>query len=120
MKNINKIYILGAGVTGLALGKFLSEKGIEVEIFEKEKIIGGLSRTTKWKNFNVDFGPHIFHTVDKELEKLWEKEFGNLFVKQDFWCKNIKGSDFKRFYDYPLSYESINEYPASLKNKILY
>jgi sialic acid synthase SpsE/protoporphyrinogen oxidase len=119
MKARRRAYILGAGVSGLATGWMLSKHGWEVSLFEKEPWYGGLAFTRKWDEFDLDFGPHIYHTVSKELEELWEREFGDLFVKGEFWCKNVKGENFDEHYDYPLSYEAILGYPSGLRDKIL-
>lgn len=115
-----KAYILGAGVSGLVTGWKLIEQGWDVEIIEKDPFYGGMARTWKWGDFLMDLGPHIYHTPDSQLEKLWKKEFGDLFAKGSFWCKNVKGTSFDHYYDYPLSYESISRYPSELKQKILY
>jgi len=113
-----KAYILGAGVSGLVTGWKLLERGWSVKIFEREPFYGGMARTWRWGDFLLDVGPHIYHTPDSQLVEFWEKEFGDLFVKRDFWCKNVKGANFDAYYDYPLSYESIAGYPAELRRKI--
>ena len=114
-----KAYILGAGPIGLITGWKLLENGWTVDIYEKENIVGGMCRTWKWGEFLVDTGPHIYHTPDKELALFWEDEFGDLFVKGEFWCKNVSGKNFDEYWDYPLSWESISRYPSDLKKKIL-
>ena len=115
-----KAYILGAGASGLVAGWKLLERGWDVEIIEKEPSCGGMARSWQWRDFIVDVGPHIYHTPDPQLAKFWEREFGDLFIKGDFWCKNVKGESFDEHYDYPLSYESISRYPSELKKKILF
>lgn len=115
-----KVYILGAGASGLVTGWKLLEHGWDVELIEKEPFYGGMARSWRWEEFIVDVGPHIYHTPDPQLAELWEREFGDLFVKGDFWCKNVKGGNFDKCYDYPLSYESISRYSPELKEKILY
>ena len=115
----NKAIILGAGPAGLVTAWKLLQKNWDVDVYEKASIVGGMCRTWKWNNFDVDTGPHIFHTPDKELEKLWEKHFGDLLLKGDFWCKNIKGEKFDEKWTYPLSWESITKFPKKIKNKIL-
>ena len=112
-------YILGAGPIGLITANELLNNGYNVTIFEKNSIVGGLCRTWKWEDFLVDTGPHIFHTPDSNLSKYWEKEFGDLFVKGNFWCQNVKGDKFDEYWDYPLSWESISKYPSDLKKKII-
>ena len=126
MRNISnliqrkKAKILGAGPVGLVTAWKLLENGWEVEIYEKNKIVGGMCRTWKWDEFLVDTGPHIFHTPDKKLAAFWEEQFGDLFIKGDFWCKNVRGDNFDEYWDYPLSWESISDYPKALKEKVLY
>ena len=63
--------IFGAGPAGLVTGWRLAENGWNVEIFEKQPIIGGMCRTWKWHDFLVDTGPHILHTPDADLAKFW-------------------------------------------------
>ncbi len=115
-----RAYILGAGVSGLVTGWKLLERGWEVEIVEKEPFYGGMARTWRWKEFFLDVGPHIYHTPDPKLAEFWEQEFGDLFVKGEFWCKNVKGPNFDQCYDYPLSYESISRYPSDSRQKIFF
>ena len=112
-------YIIGAGPVGLVTGLELIKKNFKVEIYERNNIVGGMCRTWKWSNYLVDTGPHIFHTPNKDLANYWEKEFGDLFVKDDFWCKNVGGSNFDKYWDYPISWESISRYPKNLKKTIL-
>src|SRR3989344_3946754 len=114
-----KAIILGAGPLGLVTAWKLLENGWKVEIYEKQNIVGGLCRTWRWRDFLVDAGPHIYHTPDPQLAKFWETEFGDLFVKGEFWCKNVSGDQFEEYWDYPLSWESISRYPLKLKEKIL-
>ena len=114
-----KAIILGAGPVGLVTAWELLRNEWSVSIYEKANIVGGMCRTWKWDDFLVDTGPHIFHTPDQNLASFWEKEFGDLFVKGEFWCKNVRGENFDEFWDYPLSWESIARYPATLKKTIL-
>jgi len=111
--------ILGAGPIGLITSWELLKNGWQVKLFEKNDIVGGMCRTWKWDDFLVDVGPHIFHTPDQNLASFWEKEFGDLFLKGEFWCKNVRGRNFDEYWDYPLSWESISKYPHSLKKTIL-
>ena len=110
--------ILGAGPTGLVTGWLLSKKGWDVKIFEKNKIVGGMCRSWKWKNNILDTGPHIFHTPDKNMWNFWNKNFGHLLIKGEFWAKNTYADDFNYLYDYPLSYESISKFDINKKKKI--
>lgn len=62
-----KIIILGAGLAGLSCAYKLLQKGAEVIVLEKEKEVGGLARTIKYKNFYFDFSAHRFVGRNKEL-----------------------------------------------------
>ena len=111
--------ILGAGPIGLITSWELLKNGWQVKLFEKNNIVGGMCRTWKWDDFYVDTGPHIFHTPDQNLASFWEKEFGDLFIKGEFWCKNVQGKLFDEYWDYPISWESISKFNRPLKEKIL-
>jgi protoporphyrinogen oxidase len=63
-----KVGILGGGMTGLATAHYLSRKGIHVTVLEKDREIGGLSRSEEimpglqWDRFY-----HVILSTDKEL-----------------------------------------------------
>ena len=118
MNKKNSALILGAGPTGLITAWKLLQEGWDVKIIEKNSNVGGLCRSWKKNNFILDTGPHIFHTPDENLKKFWQKNFGDLLTEGKFWCKNVQGKNFEKFYDYPLSKESLNLFETKLKNKI--
>ena len=113
-----KAFIIGAGVSGLVTGWKLLERGWDVEVFEREPYYGGMARTWRWGDFLIDVGPHLYHTPDPLIAETWEREFGDLFVKGDFWCKNVKGDSFDEHYEYPLSYEALARYPPVIRQQI--
>ncbi|WP_130470850.1 N-acetylneuraminate synthase family protein [Candidatus Magnetaquicoccus inordinatus] len=114
-----KAIILGAGPTGLVLAWKLLENGWQVDLYEKNQRVGGMCQTWPWGEFLVDVGPHIFHTPESTLAEFWEKEFGDLFVKGEFRCKNVQGEQFDQLYDYPISWEGIAHFPAEIKKQII-
>jgi protoporphyrinogen oxidase len=59
--------IIGGGVSGLAAGRRLAEKGWEVDLFEKSSACGGLCSTLVIDGFTFDLGPHVFHNSIREL-----------------------------------------------------
>ncbi len=74
--------ILGAGLTGLALGYLLDQKGLNFEIFEKETECGGLMRTLQEQGFTFDYGgSHIIFSKDKEALDLMITLLGNNKIK---------------------------------------
>ena len=115
----NKIIIFGAGPIGIITGWLLSKKNWSVDIYEKNPVVGGMCRSWKWNDFTLDTGPHIFHTPDKKMWNFWNKNFGNLLVNGKYWAKNTYDDNFEDFYDYPLSVESLKNFPKDLKIKIL-
>ena len=112
---VKKIYVLGGGVTGLAVAYELLKRGQEVEIIEKSDSLGGLAKTLSWKGRPIDMGPHIYHTPDKDIQNYWLTEFEGLFHERDHWAKNLKNG---QFYDYPISREFINSLPGEMRKKI--
>ena len=112
----NKALILGAGPTGLITAWRLLESGWDVKIIEKEDTVGGLCRSWKHKNFIVDTGPHIFHTPDVKLKNFWKKHFGDLLIEGNFYGKNVQGKDFDKFFNYPLSFEDLNNFEPTIKS----
>tara|TARA_B100000787_G_C16197963_1_gene302386 strand:+ start:456 stop:2840 length:2385 start_codon:yes stop_codon:yes gene_type:complete len=115
----NRAIILGAGPSGLVTAWKLLENNWDVEVYEKLKLPGGMCRSWKWGEHFVDTGPHIFHTHDKSLENFWKKEFGDLLQEGSFWCKNVQGENYDQLWDYPLSWESISNYPENIRKKIM-
>ena len=62
-----KTAIFGGGLTGLTLDYLLSQKGVVVEVLEKEKDFGGLMRTLRRDGFTFDFGgSHVIFSKNKE------------------------------------------------------
>ncbi len=112
---VKKIYVLGGGVTGLAVAYELLKRGQEVEIIEKSESLGGLAKTLSWKGRPIDMGPHIYHTPDDDIKNYWLTEFKGLFHERDHWAKNLKNG---QFYDYPISREFINSLPEEMRDKI--
>lgn len=113
---MKKVIILGAGVTGLATGLGLAERGFEPEIYEALDVPGGMAASRNIVGVNVDYGFHIYHTQDDSMKKYWNDIFGDLLVEADIYFKNYKDGI---YYDYPLSYESIEKFPAEIRDKVL-
>jgi protoporphyrinogen oxidase len=63
-----KTAILGGGLTGLTLARFLHEAGEEVVVLEAEPSIGGLCRSRSINGFCFDTGgSHIIFSRDREV-----------------------------------------------------
>ena len=77
---MKKVGIIGAGLGGLTAGVLLSERGYSVEIFEKERIIGGRALTLDGDILNLDEYQKILHRFDMwmpftepSLEEIFER-----------------------------------------------
>ncbi len=105
MKNV---IIIGAGMTGLGTAWRLSEHGFKINILESDKIIGGLAKTIKIGNQNLDIGPHSFFSEDKEvLKKVLDLFEGEKSTFQYSKKRNVKMIFRGKYIDYPLSLKSI-------------
>jgi sialic acid synthase SpsE/protoporphyrinogen oxidase len=115
-----RVYVLGAGMSGLATAEKLLELGItDVTIIEQGAEAGGLARSFEWGGFaNNDLGPHIWHTPNQSLAQEWAERFGDLLVKGQFWGKNVVGEAPGKYIDYPLSYETLKNFDTETQTKI--
>lgn len=69
-----KTVILGGGLTGICLARFLHEKGIPVVVLEKESGIGGLCRSESIDGFTFDTGgSHIIFSRDEPVLNLMKE-----------------------------------------------
>jgi protoporphyrinogen oxidase len=93
------IVILGGGLTGLSAAYLLSKAGIRVEVFERDPIVGGLSKTVVRDGFRFDLGGHRFFTKDRKIDDfvktLMEGELVSVSRKSKIYMRN-------QYFDYPL------------------
>ena len=59
-----KIAIIGSGFSALSASCYLAKSGYEVNIFEKNKTIGGRARQLKKEGFTFDIGPTWYWMPD--------------------------------------------------------
>ncbi len=115
-----KVFVIGAGMSGLSVALRAAELGLDVTVFEKDASVGGMAGSFKWGEFpNMDYGPHIFHTPDERQAKIWDTEYGDLFYKNEFWGKNVKGEKFDEYYDYPFSLDSLKSFAPQPRAQIM-
>ena len=109
----NKILVLGGGVAGSSMAYYLSEKGYDVTVVERNSKVGGLARTCTYSGHPYEFGPHIWFwpggkedPVNATIVKLTNDELFTIdrrlftFVEAD-----------QRKYRYPVHYQDIAEMP---------
>jgi len=80
---MKKVKIIGAGISGLAVGCYLQMNGYETEIFEKHSISGGLCTSWKRSGYNFDGCIHWLLGSDK----------GNAFYRLRLWSELIEVKD---------------------------
>ena len=108
-----KILVLGGGVAGSSISYFLTEKGYDVTLIEKNRRVGGLARTCCYGGHPYEFGPHIWfwpggkeepinHTIvtltNDELFYIDRRLF--TYVEAD-----------RRKYRYPVHYQDVVQMP---------
>jgi len=72
--------MFGAGPAGVTAAYKLAQNGKRVIVFEKDKQVGGISKTINYKGFLFDLGPHRFFTKSKEVNDLWRETLGGDFL----------------------------------------
>jgi UDP-galactopyranose mutase len=108
-----KILVLGGGVAGSSMAYYLSEKGYDVTVVERNSAVGGLARTCTYSGHPYEFGPHIWFwpggkedPVNATVVKLANDELFYIdrrlftFVERD-----------RRKYRYPVHYDDIAGMP---------
>jgi protoporphyrinogen oxidase len=72
--------IIGAGPAGLGAALELVKQGIsDIIIIDKNKTVGGLSRTDIFDGIRYDVGPHRFFTKNQEVSAIWYSTLGDDF-----------------------------------------
>jgi UDP-galactopyranose mutase len=108
-----KVLVLGGGVAGSSMAYFLSEKGYDVTIVEKNSRVGGLARTCFYSGHPYEFGPHIWFwpggkddPVNNTIVKLTNDE---LFYIDRRLFTYVEAD--RRKYRYPVHYQDIDQMP---------
>ena len=107
-----KVIIIGSGLAGLAVSIRLKSKGYDVEVYEKNKNVGGKLSDFYLDNFRHDFGPKLF-TMPNLMEDIFENAGVNTdkyfkYDKLDIACKYF-WDDGHIFNAYSDSQKFINE-----------
>jgi len=98
---MTKVIVLGAGVTGLSAAYRLSQfPGVQVDVLEKEKTVGGLCQSFREGEFILDYGPHKFYSNVPGVTEAMCEVMGNDFLLRD---KTQKIYMRKNYFSFPLS-----------------
>ncbi len=111
-----KVAIIGAGITGLSAGYYLSKKRNQVVIFEKDSFAGGLASGFKAGDWYLErFYHHIFKS-DQAIQQLT----ADLGLK-DIWLWKDCGAPIfyqGKIYPFSSSLDLINFSPLSFVNRL--
>lgn len=94
-----KVVIIGGGPAGLTAAYELSKAGVESIVLEKDRMVGGISRTVNYKNYYFDLGGHRFFTKVKRVDDMWKEVLGDDFLRRKRLSRIYYN---KKFFYYPL------------------
>lgn len=100
--------IIGAGFSGAVIARELAENGYQVKVVDKRNHIAGNCHTERDGETNVmvhHYGPHIFHTDDKEV---WEyvTKHGEMMP----YTNRVKSTVGGQVYSLPVNLHTINQF----------
>jgi len=94
-----KVVIFGAGPAGLTAAYEACKKGLNPAVFEKDRDVGGISKTINYKNYLFDIGGHRFFTKYSEVKKIWNEIMGDDFLTRPRLSRIYYNN---KFFYYPL------------------
>lgn len=93
------IVIAGAGPAGLTAAYEACKKGMIPVAFEKEREVGGISKTVNYKDYLFDIGGHRFFTKYDDVKKIWNEILGDDFLTRPRLSRIYYNN---KFFYYPL------------------
>lgn len=104
---MKKVVIIGAGPSGLAVAYELCKNSLlayDIEIYEAQAQVGGISQTLIYKNFRFDLGGHRFFSKIPEVSNFYTN-----FGKGDMLIRDRLSRIYyeQKFYNYPLSVSNV-------------
>ena len=108
-----RVLILGGGVAGSSMAYYLTERGYDVTVVEKQARVGGLARTCYYSGHPYEFGPHIWFwpggpedPINQTVVKLTN---GELFFIDRRLFTYVESDG--RKYRYPVHYDDVDQMP---------
>jgi len=95
----DRVIICGGGPAGLTAAYVLARRGFAVRVLESDHILGGISRTARYKQFRFDIGGHRFFTKISPVQALWEEILGDEFIDVPRLSRIVYNG---KFFHYPL------------------
>ena len=106
--SMGKVLMVGAGLSGAVIGRHLAQAGYDVEIVDARNHIGGNCHTERDADTGVMvhiYGPHIFHTDDKEV---WD--YVNGFTRFMPYKNRVKTTSRGQVFSLPVNLHTINQF----------
>lgn len=103
-----RILLVGAGFSSAVIGRFLADAGFNVRILESRSHVAGNCHSSRDEETGVMthvYGPHIFHTDDKEV---WD--YVNRFVQFMPYVNRVKTTSQGKVYSLPINLHTINQF----------
>ena len=122
-----RVICIGAGPAGLTAAYRLTAEGLPVTVLEQDpELVGGISRTERYKGFRFDVGGHRFFSRSKEIENLWDEILGDQLLTRQRKSRILYAG---KLFDYPLRplnaltnlgiFESVRSMLSYFKAKLL-
>jgi len=122
-----RVICIGAGPAGLTAAYRLTAEGLPVTVLERDpELVGGISRTERYKGFRFEVGGHRFFSRSKEIEALWEELLGDQLLTRQRKSRILYAG---KLFDYPLRplnaltnlgiFESVRSMASYFKAKLL-
>jgi protoporphyrinogen oxidase len=94
-----RVLVCGAGPAGLTAAYQLAQNGTPVIVVEGSSEVGGLARTSRYKQYAFDIGGHRFFTKVQAVQRLWTELLGDDLIDVPRLSRiHYRG----RFFQYPL------------------
>jgi protoporphyrinogen oxidase len=95
----SRTLVIGAGPAGLACAWELGRRRRDAVVYERDEVVGGISRTVSYRGYRFDIGGHRFFTKVPMVEEMWREMLGEAFLERPRLSRiHYRG----RFFDYPL------------------
>lgn len=91
--------IIGAGPAGLTAALEMGRLGLPAVVFEKDEVVGGLSRTVSHNGYRFDIGGHRFFTKVSVINGLWQGLLEEDLLERPRMSRIYYDG---KFFDYPL------------------
>jgi len=92
--------VLGGGPAGLAAALELAINNHHVTVFERDEVVGGISKTKEHHGYRFDMGGHRFFTKNAQVETWWHETLKSDFIRTPRLSRIYYN---RRFFKYPIT-----------------